>query len=49
MRERPETKKELENNADGKYIVREYLTKEQFLDAYERMTGWDFYKSEIMY
>lgn len=49
LRERPKTKKELENNTDGKYSVREYLTEEQFLNAYEKMTGWDFYKSQIMY
>lgn len=49
LRERKKTKEELADNADGKYIVREYLTEEQFLDAYEKMTGWDFYKSQIMY
>lgn len=49
LRERPKTEKELEQNADEKYVVREYLTEEQFLSAYEEMTGWDFYKAEWMY
>lgn len=49
IRERKKTQKELENNEDGKYTVREYLTEEQFLNAYEKMTGWDFYKSQTMY
>ena len=49
LRERKKTEKELKNNEDGKYTVREYLTEEQFLNAYEKMTGWDFYKSQLMY
>lgn len=49
LRERPKTEKELEKNADGTYTVREYLTEEQFLDAYKEMTGWDFYASQYMY
>lgn len=49
LRERKKTEKELEHNEDGKYTVREYLTEEQFLMAYEEMTGWDFYKSQDMY
>lgn len=49
LRERKKTEKELEHNEDGKYTVREYLTEEQFLKAYEKMTGWDFYKSQDMY
>ncbi|MDE7202268.1 MAG: hypothetical protein K2O91_10300 [Lachnospiraceae bacterium] len=42
LRERRKTEKELEDNEDGKYTVREYLTRNQFLDAYKKMTGWDF-------
>lgn len=49
LRERKKTKEELADNADGKYTVREYLTEEQFLNAYEKMTGWDFYASQYMY
>ena len=49
LRERKKTKEELADSADGKYIVREYLTEEQFLNAYEKMTGWDFYASQYMY
>lgn len=49
IRERRKTENELRENEDGKYVVREYLTKEQFLKAYEEMTGWNFYKAETMY
>lgn len=49
LRERPKTEKELEKNTDGTYTVREYLTEEQFLNAYKEMTGWDFYASQDMY
>ncbi|MDE7324073.1 MAG: hypothetical protein K2N73_15440 [Lachnospiraceae bacterium] len=49
IRERRKTENELQENEDGKYVVREYLTKEQFLKAYEEMTGWNFYKAETMY
>lgn len=49
LRERKKTREELADNTDGKYTVREYLTEEQFLNAYEEMTGWDFYASQYMY
>ncbi|MDE6365703.1 MAG: hypothetical protein K2L86_15840 [Lachnospiraceae bacterium] len=49
IRERRKTENELRENEDGKYVVREYLTEEQFLKAYEDMTGWNFYKAETMY
>lgn len=49
LRERLKTEEELRQNTDGKYVVREYLTEEEFLEAYEEMTGWDFYKAQFMY
>ena len=49
LRERPKTEEELERNEDGEYVVREYLTEEEFLDMYEQWTGWDFYKAQYMY
>lgn len=49
LRERPKTEEELKQNKDGKYVVREYLTEEQFLKMYEDWTGWDFYKAQLVY
>lgn len=49
LRERPKTVEELKHNDDGQYIVREYLTEEEFLELYEDWTGWDFYKAQYMY
>lgn len=49
LRERRKTEEELKHNDDGKYIVREYLTEEAFLQIYEEWTGWDFYKAQYMY
>lgn len=49
LRERPKTEKELADNKDGRYTVREYLTEEQFMGAYKEMTGWDFDTSRNMY
>lgn len=47
--ERRKTEEELKHNEDGKYVVREYLTEEEFLKMYEDWTGWDFYKAQWMY
>lgn len=49
LRERPKTEEELKRNQDGKYVVREYLTEEEFVKMYEDWTGWDFYKAQFMY
>lgn len=49
LRERPKTEEERRRNQDGKYVVREYLTEEAFLELYEEWTGWDFYKAQYMY
>ena len=49
MRERPKTEEELKENQDGKYVVREYLTEEAFLEMFEDWTGWDFYQAQMMY
>lgn len=49
LRERKKTTEELADNKDGKYTVREYLTEKQFLNAYEQMTGLDFYQSIGIY
>lgn len=49
LRERRKTEEELRNNEDGKYVVREYLTEEEFLRMYEDWTGWDFYKGQLIY
>lgn len=49
LRERPKTEEELKQNRDGSYVVREYLTEEEFLKMYEEWTGWDFYKAQYMY
>ncbi len=43
LRARPKTEEELKNNEDGKFLTREYPTKEQWLRAYHEMTGMDFY------
>ena len=43
LRARPKTEEELKNNGDGKFLAREYPTKEQWLEAYHEMTGVDFY------
>lgn len=42
LRERRKTEEELAHNEDGTYTVREYLAENQFMDAYKKMTGWDF-------
>lgn len=47
--DRPKTEEELKQNQDGMYTVRENITEEEFLKAYEEMTGWDFYKAQDMY
>ena len=49
LRERPKTEEELKENKDGKYVVREYLTEEAFLEMFEDWTGWDFYQAQMMY
>ncbi|MCI9372949.1 MAG: hypothetical protein HFI52_06040 [Lachnospiraceae bacterium] len=49
LRERPKTEEELKENQDGKYVVREYLTEEAFLEMFEDWTGWDFYQAQMMY
>lgn len=43
LRARPKTEEELRDDGTDGYLAREYLTKEQWIDAYREMTGQDFY------